>query len=77
KRLIVGNSCEKGLVEDINDMKVIKKGLDAVKGQNPNFVEVAAKAVWRSPNPPNVADPPAKFAVTKSQKQRNELLKKR
>ncbi|MGH9822533.1 MAG: BadF/BadG/BcrA/BcrD ATPase family protein, partial [Blastocatellia bacterium] len=77
KRLIVGNSCEKGLVEDINDMKVIKKGLDAVKGVNPNFVEVAAKAVWRSPNPPNVADPPTKFPITRSQKQRNELVKKR
>ena len=23
KRLIVGNSCEKGLVEDVNDMRVI------------------------------------------------------
>src|SRR5262249_53561510 len=31
KRLIVGNSCEKGLVEDVADMRVIKKGLDSVK----------------------------------------------
>src|SRR5262249_5952256 len=77
KRLIVGNSCEKGLVEDDDDMKVIKKGLDSVKGANPNFVEIAAKAVWRSYNPGKVADPPIKYAITKSQKQRNELLKKR
>jgi predicted CoA-substrate-specific enzyme activase len=77
KRLIVGNSCEKGLVEDVNDMRVIKKGLDEVKAANANFVEIAAKAVWRSFNPPNVADPPHKFALTGSQKQRNELLKRR
>ncbi|HLG15082.1 MAG TPA: BadF/BadG/BcrA/BcrD ATPase family protein [Blastocatellia bacterium] len=76
-RLIVGNSCEKGLVEDVNDMKVIKKGLDSVKAANPNFVEIAAKAVWRSHNPSNVADPPHKYAVGKAQKQRNELLKRR
>jgi predicted CoA-substrate-specific enzyme activase len=77
KRLIVGNSCEKGLVEDVNDMKVIKKGLDEVKSANPNFVEIAAKAVWRSFNPRKVADPPHKYAITRAQKQRNELLKKR
>src|SRR5262245_39400429 len=77
KRLIVGNSCEKGLVEDVNDMRVIKKGLDEVKSANVNFVEVAAKAVWRSYNPAKVADPPHRFALTNAQKQRNELLKKR
>jgi predicted nucleotide-binding protein (sugar kinase/HSP70/actin superfamily) len=48
-----------------------------VKAANPNFVEIAAKAVWRSYNPQKVADPPHKYAITKSQKQRNELLKKR
>jgi predicted CoA-substrate-specific enzyme activase len=77
KRLIVGNSCEKGLVEDVADMKVIKKGLDSIKGANPNYVEVAAKACWRSTNPRKVAQPPAKYALTKAQKQRNELVKKR
>lgn len=77
KRLIVGNSCEKGLVEDVADMRVIKKGLDELKNANPNFVEVAAKAAWRSYNPAKVADPPHKYAITRGQKQRNELLKKR
>ena len=48
KRLIVGNSCEKGLVEDVEAMRVIKKGLDAVKGSNPNLVEVAAKAAFKA-----------------------------
>ncbi len=77
QRLIVGNSCEKGLVEDVADMRVIKKGLDSMKSANPNFVEIAAKAAWRSYNPQKVADPAHKYAFTKSQKQRNELLKKR
>jgi predicted CoA-substrate-specific enzyme activase len=76
-RLIVGNSCEKGLVEDVADMKMIKSGLDAVKAANPNFVEIAAKAAWRSPNPPNVADAPHKYPVTRGQKNRNEMLKNR
>jgi predicted CoA-substrate-specific enzyme activase len=77
KRLIVGNSCEKGLVEDVADMRVIKKGLDSVKAANPNFVEVAAKAVWRSYGGTLVADPPSRYALTKAQKTRNELAKKR
>ena len=77
KRLIVGNSCEKGLVEDVEAMRVIKKGLDAVKGKNPNLVEIAAKAVFKSFNPPNVADPLPRFALTKRQKARVELMKKR
>jgi activator of 2-hydroxyglutaryl-CoA dehydratase/predicted nucleotide-binding protein (sugar kinase/HSP70/actin superfamily) len=77
KRLIVGNSCEKGLVEDVEAMRVIKKDLDAVKGSNPNLVEIAAKAVFKSFNPPNVADALPRLAFTKKQKERVELMKKR
>jgi activator of 2-hydroxyglutaryl-CoA dehydratase/predicted nucleotide-binding protein (sugar kinase/HSP70/actin superfamily) len=77
KRLIVGNSCEKGLVEDVEAMRVIKKGLDAVKGSNPNLVEVAAKAVFKSFNPENVVDSLPRFAFTQRQKTRIELMKKR
>ena len=77
KRLIVGNSCEKGLVEDVADMKVIKKGLDSLKADNPNYVEIAAKGAWRSFNPRRVAEAPSRYAITKTQKQRNELLKGR
>ena len=64
KRLIVGNSCEKGLVEDVADMREIKKGLDAAKKENPNMVEVAAKAAFKSYAPKVVADPLPKFALT-------------
>ncbi len=77
KRLIVGNSCEKGLVEDVNDMREIKKGLDAAKKENPNMAEVAAKAVFKSYAPPAVADPLPKFTLTAHQKKRVELMKKR
>jgi predicted CoA-substrate-specific enzyme activase len=77
KRLIVGNSCERGLVEDIEDMKVIKKGMDAKKKENPNLVEIAAKAVWKSYSPAKVSDPIPRFAITRGQKRRIELMKKR
>ena len=42
QRLIIA-TCEKGTVEDVDDMKEIKGGLDAVKAQNPNFVDVASR----------------------------------
>jgi predicted nucleotide-binding protein (sugar kinase/HSP70/actin superfamily) len=77
KRLIVGNSCEKGLVEDVADMREIKKGLDAAKKENPNMAEAAAKAVFKSYAPPVVADPPPKLTLTPKQKRRLELMKKR
>jgi predicted CoA-substrate-specific enzyme activase len=77
KRLIVGNSCEKGLVEDVNDMREIKKGLDAAKKDNPNLAEVGVKAVFKSYAPPLVADPLPKHAFTSRQKRRLALMKKR
>ena len=38
-------------------MRGIKAGLDAIKKANPNFVDIAAREVWRSRNPQKVADP--------------------
>jgi predicted CoA-substrate-specific enzyme activase len=77
KRLIVGNSCEKGLVEDVNDMREIKKGLDAMKKDNPNMAEVGARAAFKSYNPAAVSDPLPRHAFTAKQKRRVELMKKR
>jgi predicted CoA-substrate-specific enzyme activase len=77
KRLIVGNSCEKGLVEDVNDMREIKKGLDALKKDNPNMAEVCARAAFKSYAPPVVADPLPKYTFTAKQKRRVELMNKR
>jgi activator of 2-hydroxyglutaryl-CoA dehydratase/predicted nucleotide-binding protein (sugar kinase/HSP70/actin superfamily) len=77
RRLIVGNSCERGLVEDVDAMRVIKKGMDSNKEAYPNFLQIAAEAVWRSMDPPKVADPPTKRPITKAQKARNEALARR
>jgi predicted CoA-substrate-specific enzyme activase len=56
QRLIIA-TCEKGTVEDINDMKGIKAGLDTIRAAHPNFVDVASKEVFRPANAKNVADP--------------------
>ena len=77
KRLIVGNSCEKGLVEDVNDMREIKKGLDAAKKDNPNMAEVGAKAVFKSYNPPALAETAPRFTLTPKSKKRAELVGRR
>ena len=76
QRLIIA-TCEKGTVENVDDMRNIKSGLDAIKKENPNLVELAAKAAFRSYSPPIVADPLPKHAFTKAQKRRLELIKKR
>lgn len=77
KRLIVGNSCERGLVEDVESMKVIKQGMDEVKDQNPNMAEIAATAVWRSFSPAKVADAEPTYALRKATKLRIERMRKR
>ena len=77
RRLII-STCEKGQVEDVGAMRGIKAGLDAIKNANPNFVDIAAREVWRSRNPQKVADPIPKPSRWKSAvNQRIELMKKR
>ncbi len=77
KRLIVGNSCEKGLVEDVNDMREIKKGLDAKLDANPNFMELASKEIFQSYEPEIIADPLPRIQLTSNQKKQVELMKNR
>ncbi len=82
RRLII-STCEKGQVEDVGAMRGIKAGLDAIKNANPNFVDIAAREVWRSRNPEKVADPlptPGRWDFGKAKasvQQRIELMKKR
>ncbi len=76
RRLII-STCEKGQVEDVSAMRGIKAGLDAVKKENPNFVDFAAQDVWRSRNPQKVADPIPTRTWKASVRQRVELMKKR
>src|SRR5580692_12406172 len=56
QRLIIA-TCEKGLVEDVNDMKDIKSGLDQIRDKHPNYVDYASKEVFRPVNAKSVADP--------------------
>jgi predicted CoA-substrate-specific enzyme activase len=76
QRLIIA-TCEKGTVENIDEMRQIKGNLDKVKKANPNYVEIAAKAVFRVQDAPLVADPAPKFQFTTAQKQRAAAVKKR
>ncbi len=47
-------TCEKGTVEKMEDMKVIKARLDEIRKANPNFVEKASTEAFRSFSPPKV-----------------------
>ncbi|MGO9170028.1 MAG: BadF/BadG/BcrA/BcrD ATPase family protein, partial [Candidatus Sulfotelmatobacter sp.] len=77
QRLIIA-TCEKGLVEDVNDMKDIKAGLDEIKEKYPNFVDYAAREVFRPTNAKSVADPiPAAKFWNKSAKERIPLMQNR
>jgi len=66
-------------VEDVNDMKDIKAGLDSIREKHPNYVDVASKEVFRPTNAKNVSDQvPAKSWLQSAQaKQRIELMQKR
>ena len=79
QRLIIA-TCEKGTVEDVNDMKEIKAGLDSIRAQHPNFVDYASKEVFRPTNAKSVADPlPTKgwAGWRKDDKERRALMEKR
>ena len=79
QRLIIA-TCEKGLVEDVDDMKEIKAGLDKIRDQHPNFVDVASKEVFRPTNAKSVADPLPTRAWAgwrKGDKERRALMENR
>jgi predicted CoA-substrate-specific enzyme activase len=79
QRLIIA-TCEKGTVEDVNDMKDIKAGLDSIRAQHPNFVDMAAKEVFRPTNAKSIADPlPTRTwsGWKKGDKERHALMEKR
>jgi len=50
QRIIIA-TCEKGTVEDVADMREIKRGLDAVKKANPDLVAYAAASAFASWSP--------------------------
>jgi predicted CoA-substrate-specific enzyme activase len=76
QRLIIA-TCEKGAVEDLNDMKGIKADIDKIKAANPNFVDIAAREVFRMRDVEVVADAiPATrgLFISKATKERAALM---
>src|SRR5580693_1730847 len=79
QRLIIA-TCEKGTVEDLADMKDIKSDIDKIKDANPNFVDIAARDVFRPREVEIVADavPSVKgLFISKSVKERASLMERR
>jgi predicted CoA-substrate-specific enzyme activase len=56
ERVISGNSCPKGLVEDVNEMRVVKAKLEEVKREYPNVAEMVRKDAFRRVTTAAVAD---------------------
>jgi predicted CoA-substrate-specific enzyme activase len=79
QRLIIA-TCEKGAVEDLSDMKGIKADIDKIKAANPNFVDIAARDVFRHREVASIADPiPSTkgLFVSKQTKERAALMANR
>ena len=76
QRLIIA-TCEKGTVEDVDDMKEIKAGLDKAKIANPNFVEIASREVFKARKVNDVSDPVPASAWLKRTKDRIALMQNR
>ncbi|WP_411281264.1 BadF/BadG/BcrA/BcrD ATPase family protein [Gemmatimonas sp.] len=62
QRLIIA-TCEKGTVEDIDAMKEIKAGIDALSDANPNFAELSMRAAFAPAGVASVADVPPKPGI--------------
>ncbi len=76
RRLIMA-TCEKGTVEDVNEMRSIKSGLDAIKQGNPNFVEIASKEAFRPRGTKSVTDPVPQRLWTKAARERAAAMARR
>jgi hypothetical protein len=49
ERVISGNSCPKGLLEDVNEMKVVKAQLEEMKDAHPNLADLVREDAFRQP----------------------------
>jgi predicted CoA-substrate-specific enzyme activase len=76
RRLIVA-TCEKGAVENVQQMRGIKAQLDAIQAANPNFVEIAGRDVFKPPVVESIADPIPARAWTEAGRRRMERMKNR
>jgi hypothetical protein len=46
-RVISGNTCSKGLVEDVNELRVVKAALEETKRGYPNIAETIRHDAFR------------------------------
>jgi hypothetical protein len=51
ERVISGNTCPKGLLEDVNEMRVVKKNLENIRDAHPNTAEVVRESAFRRAKP--------------------------
>lgn len=79
QRLIIA-TCEKGTVEDVSEMRGIKEGLDQIKKENPNLVDIAANRAWVTFRAEPVAGIPEEktkgFFIKKKSREETERRKK-
>jgi hypothetical protein len=47
ERVIVNNSCPKGLVEDVNELRVVKAEMERTRHAFPNLADVVRKQAFR------------------------------
>jgi predicted CoA-substrate-specific enzyme activase len=47
ERVISGNSCPKGLVEDANEMRIVKKNMESTRDAHPNTAEMVRESAFR------------------------------
>lgn len=76
QRVIVA-TCEKGTVENVQDMRRIKGQLDQQKDRYPNLADFASRAAFRVPHVPVVPSHLPRFALTTAQRERRTLARKR
>ena len=48
ERVISGNSCPKGLVEDVNELRVVKSKIEEAKRAFPNVAEMVRTGAFRA-----------------------------
>ncbi len=73
ERLIIA-TCEKGTVEDVDDMRAIKRELDAVKKANPSLAELASRLAF---SPVKVDPVPSQAGRLWRSSRRARLVKRR
>jgi len=56
ERVISGNTCPKGLLEDANEMRVVKAEMEEVKRAYPNIAEMVREDAFRHPRVPVEAE---------------------